>query len=76
MRDAIFVLAAVLALLGAIFLGVLVLVVLAIGLLAVLATILVIHSNFLRNFFLAVFRLGSLPRISGFILGFEDEACK
>ena len=69
-RDAIFVSAAVLALLVAVFLGVLTLVVL----LGILIAILVIHSSFLRNFYSAVTRPVSLPHILGFILCFEDEA--
>ena len=73
LRDAVFISALVLALLGAVILAVLALVaVLILVLIAVL--VLIVHCLFLHKFF-AVGRFGSLPKSLGFILCFEDQTC-
>lgn len=53
--------------LSAVLVGILVLV-------AVLISVLVIHFEFPPNFVLRCCRIHSLPRFSGFILGFENQA--
>ena len=68
-------LAAVLVLILVLILIAVLVLILVLILIAVLVLILiVIHDDFLRKFVLACYRFTSLPRFSGFILGFEDQA--
>ncbi len=50
--------------------------ILVVVLIAVLVLVLIVHSQILHILLLRYDRYGSLPRLSGFILGFEDQTGK